>query len=173
MRRDTLNLQQSLNSVGYALSAIATFVTLLSCSASTEENNETANCGITLLPTKEAEPNDSQKKISYSGTLPENCIKQTTERNGRTLVKLSTQSNEPSELVALEELKAGQRSLKFDTSSDNLRRGSFEKSFDSTLLPDWSVPWADKPTTITLSMLVAGSASEASVPKSVSVELKF
>jgi hypothetical protein len=173
MRRDNLSLRQFFNYTGCALFAIATSVALLSCSVSSGENSEAANCGITLLPTNEAEPNDSQKKISYSGTLPENCVKQTTERNGRTLVKLSTQSSEPSELVALEELKAGQRSLKFDTSSDNLRRGSFEKSFDSTLLPDWSVPWADKPTTITLSMLVAGSASAASVPKSVSVELKF
>lgn len=168
-----MNLRQTLNSTGYALGTIAISVALISCSASNQEESETADCGITLFPSNKDNFTDSQKQISFAATLPENCVKQTTERTGRTLVKLSTQSSEPSELVTLEELKAGERSLKFDISSDNLRRGTFEKNFDSTLLPDWSVPWVDKPTTITLSMLVAGSASEASIPKSVSLELKF
>jgi len=168
-----LNLRQTLNSTRYVLGTIATSVALLSCSASNQEDSETADCRITLFPSNKAAFTDSQTQISFIATLPENCVKQTTERNGRTLVKLSTQSSEPNELVTLEELKAGQRSLKFNASSDNLRRGTFEKSFDSTLLPDWSVPWVDKPTTMTLSMLVAGSASEASIPKSVSLQLKF
>jgi hypothetical protein len=155
------------------LTTAGAFCILSSCGASSGDGAEENSCGLTLVPTAELDAIEGQKKYSFAATLPESCLKKTTERTGKTLVKLSAQASQPNQDVVLDELTAGQRNLKFDSSSDNLRRGSFEKSFDSSLLPDWSVPWSDKPTNMTLILLAPTSVAAASIPKSISVELRF
>ncbi|MBM3383327.1 MAG: hypothetical protein FJY29_12955 [Betaproteobacteria bacterium] len=148
---------------------------LLACACSAAQEGSTSGeiCSLTLRPSDESPATTDQKQLVYSGTLPEACLKKTSESSGRALVKLAAQVSSPSEQVALDELKAGQRALKFDASTDNLKRGTFEKSFDSTLLPEWSLPWNDRPSAITLSMRVPTSASSETVPDSISVELRF
>lgn len=168
-----MNSRSKVDCINFILTATAAFFIFSSCSASSGDENEESRCGLTLLPTTEADTDQGQKRYSYAASLPESCVKQTTERTGKTLVKLSTQAAQPSQDVVLDELKAGQRNLKFDSSNDNLRRGSFEKSFDSSLLPDWSVPWSDKPANITLILVAPTTVAAASIPRTISVELRF
>jgi hypothetical protein len=146
---------------------------LCACGASQNGSGTDGICALTLKPASENSAGTDLKQIIYSGTMPEACLKKTTESTGRALVKLAAQAPSPSELVALDTLKAGARTLKFDASTDNFKRGTFEKSFDSTLLPEWALPWSDRPTAITLSMQAPTAASAGAVPGSISVELRF
>lgn len=115
----------------------------------------------------------NETEIIFKGELSDSCVQETSQRTGTTQVKLSTHSSEANESVALKQLKAGSRTIEFDPESDNLKRGSFETSFDSSLLPEWSVPWRDKPGLISVSMIAGTSANPDSIPATVTVELSF
>lgn len=149
---------------------------LSACGTGTEQNTSDGSSGCSFNLTRSAETSTIDgldKNISYKAALSEDCRRKTTEGNGRALVKLTAQAEQPSELVTLQELKAGARSLQFDATSDNLRRGRYEKSFDSGLLPDWSLPWKDNPSDVSLVLKVAQTVDSKSIPDSVGLELIF
>ncbi|MEY4064459.1 MAG: hypothetical protein RIR26_667 [Pseudomonadota bacterium] len=158
------------------LSTSPVLLLLSACGAGTGESagDGSSGCFFTLARAAETALGDGLgKNISYKAQLTEDCRRKTTEGNGRALVKLSAQAAQPSELVALQELKAGARSLQFDASTDNLRRGRYEKSFDSTLLPDWSLPWKDNPADVSLVLRASTSVATSAIPDSIALELVF
>ncbi|MEY2988592.1 MAG: hypothetical protein RJB13_2113 [Pseudomonadota bacterium] len=143
------------------------------CDSPSTNNADAPECTVTLTRTDSQPLAITTTEILFTGEFSQNCVEQTAQKSGTTQIKLSTQSSEASESVALKKLKAGSRSIEFDPESDNLKRGSFETSFTSSLLPEWSVPWQDRPETITLSMIASPSANSNSIPVTVTVELNF
>lgn len=115
----------------------------------------------------------TDSEIIYEGELSESCVQLTFEKTGTTQVKITTQSSEASEGVALKQLKAGSRTMNFDPESDNLKRGRIETEFSSSLLPEWSVPWRDRPNLISLSIVANAETNPNSIPADVTVELNF
>lgn len=146
---------------------------LLGCDTSPEAEGDFPECTVTLTRSTSQTLNMTDTEILFTGDLSQSCVEKTSQESGTTQVKLSTQSEEANESVALKLLKAGSRSIAFDPESDNLKRGSFETSFTSSLLPEWSVPWQDRPQTISLSMIASPSSNPSSIPASVTVELNF
>ncbi|NBO37333.1 hypothetical protein EBU99_01985 [bacterium] len=170
-----MSLHRRLNSNLSTVVCAGSFLFLSSCGALTPQGSSqsAAVCAVVLLPEESSTTVGSKKSIVYSGQLTADCQQQSRERSGRALVKLTALAAVASDQVGFQELSAGLRTLQFDAQFDNLRRGSYEKNFDSTLLPDWQLPWVDKPTWVKLSMNYTESVPAAALPKTVGVELIF
>lgn len=158
----------------FFLPAAATVI-LLSCNPNGDDtlgSNGTI-CQIELTRSRQTLRVDGDTTVSYTGTLSSDCQKKTTELSGRAQINVAAQSQVSSSSISLQELKAGQRNLQFDSNSDNFLRGSYEKRFDSSFYPEWSLPWSDRPTLVTLSMSVSDAALTSALPATVKVELLY
>ncbi|MEN9827097.1 MAG: hypothetical protein RI953_2842 [Pseudomonadota bacterium] len=148
---------------------------LSSCGAglSDQDSSSTKICEVDLVRTEQMINLVGSTTVSYTGTLSSDCQKKTTELTGKAQIYIAAQSPVSNAAVSLQELKAGQRNLTFDASSDNFLRGNYEKRFDSSFYPDWSLPWTDRPTIITLSMTIPDSTPTSSLPSKARVELTY
>ena len=166
-----LNLKNKLQKK--TLLSAGLIVLCIGCDSSSSDETQDSGCTVTLTRTDAPSQILTNTEIVFTGEFSQSFVEQTTQKSGTTRVKVSTKSSEADESVALKELKAGNRKIEFDPESDNLKRGSFESSFTSSLLPDWSVPWQDRPETITLSMNASPATNPNSIPATVIVELSF
>ncbi|MEN9810707.1 MAG: hypothetical protein RLZZ488_2274 [Pseudomonadota bacterium] len=130
-------------------------------------------CQIELTRSQQNLNFDGETTVSYTGPLSSDCQRKTTELSGRAQINVAAQSQVSSASISLQELKAGQRNLQFDSNSDNFLRGSYEKRFDSSFYPEWSLPWSDRPTIVTLSMSLSDAALTSALPATVKVELLY
>lgn len=168
-----MNFFLNANRQGHAL-MLALFAVINSgCDSSSTDAADTSECTVTLTRSDSQALENAETEILFTGEFSPSCVEKTSQKSGNTQIKLSTQSSEANESVALRKLKAGARSIEFDPESDNLKRGSFETSFTSSLLPEWSVPWKDRPEVISLSMIASSGANPNSIPATVIVELSF
>ncbi|NBW80533.1 hypothetical protein EBR21_02155 [bacterium] len=165
---------QKINLLRTSLFCIAG-VFLSSCRAglSDEQNSNTKICEVDLLRSEQTNNFAGTTTVAYTGALSADCQKKTTELTGKAQIYVAAQSSVSNAAVSLQELKAGQRNLLFDASSDNFLRGNYEKRFDSAFFPDWSLPWTDRPTIITLSMSISDSTPVSSLPSKARVELTY
>lgn len=111
--------------------------------------------------------------VSYAGQLPTDCQKKITELSGRAEIYLTAQTKTSTAAIALQELKVGQRDLQFNAASDNFLRGTYEKRFDSSFYPAWTLPWKDNPSVVTLSMAVTDQNLITALPPTVKVEFLY
>lgn len=166
--------QQNLKSLIAHLSAFA-LLTLCACNSSTNQALESNGkiCEIDLKREETSSAFIESTSVSYTGNLSTDCQQKTAALSGRAQVNLAAQSKVSSASISLQELKAGKRNLQFDSSADNFLRGTYEKRFDSSFYPDWSLPWSDKPTQVTLSMTITDDTLMTALPASVRVELLY
>lgn len=150
--------------------------TLNSCSpASAKNDNDDSSklCAVELQQTPAQTVFMTEASVSYSGSIPSDCKQKTSSLSGRVQINVAAQSSVSSPSISLRELKAGNRNLQFDASSDNFIRGTYEKRFDSSFYPDWRFPWSDAPSVITLSMDLADQTLSSALPQKVYVELIY
>lgn len=166
--------QQKLKRPITSLSALA-FFTLCACNNSSTQALESNGkiCDIELKREETSNTFTESTSVSYTGNLSADCQQKTSALSGRAQVNLAAQSKVSSASISLQELKAGKRNLQFDASADNFMRGTYEKRFDSSFYPDWSLPWSDKPTQVTLSMTLTDNTLMTALPASVRVELLY
>lgn len=158
------------------LLTVGASIFLLSCGASSSDNEDDVKtlCEVQLTPATQNFTGaylSGESIVSYTGTIPSECQKKTNETSGRAQINVAAQSKASTSSIAMKELKAGNRSVSFDPTSDNFVRGTVEKRFDSSFYPQWSFPWSDNPALMTLSMTLADGVSPASLPATVTVEL--
>jgi len=169
-----LNLRQKHNVYKFILACWAAGA-LCSCDPSAANSSEGVGkiCEIDLTRTSGNLVFTEASTVSYTAPIPADCQQKTTKLTGRAQINLAAQSGVSSSSISLQELSAGQRNLQFDASSDNFLRGTYEKRFDSSFYPDWSYPWADAPTRITLSMSLTDENLTSALPQKVRVELLY
>lgn len=143
------------------------------CGQDASSTQDQPECTVTLKRSESQTLSATNSEIIYKGELSESCVQQTFESSGTTQVKITTQTSEANESVSLKQLKAGSRTMDFDPESDNLKRGRIETEFNSSLLPEWSVPWKDRPNLISLSIVASSETNPNSIPTDVTVELNF
>lgn len=155
--------------------AVPAAALLLSCNPNGDDllGSSGTICQIELRRSQQNLRIDSDTTVSYTGALSADCQRKTTELSGRAQINVAAQSQVSSASISLQELKAGQRNLLFDSNSDNFLRGSYEKRFDSSFYPDWSLPWSDRPTVVSLSMAVSDASLTSALPSMVTVELLY
>lgn len=169
-----MNLRRKHRKSTPTLAAITLATFAVSCdSKSTETQDNQKICEVNLIQSSLSDTAATGKTISYSGPLSAECQSKTSQLSGRAQINLAAESKISSSSISLQELKAGQRNLQFDAASDNFMRGTFEKRIDSSFYPEWNLPWADKPTLLTLSIAITDDSLSEKAPASIRVELLY
>jgi hypothetical protein len=169
-----LNFRQR-TKTGLVLSFFTTagLVVLSSCAKQNTDSGDDEGklCAVELERTSGQLAFAANSTVSYSGTIPTDCKQKTSILSGRVQINVAAQSSVSSPLISFQELKAGNRNLQFDAGSDNFLRGTYEKRFDSSFFPEWSFPWTDAPSVMTLSMGVTDPNLSAALPLKVYVDI--
>lgn len=152
----------------------AGLVVLTSCTKQSTDGgdgDEGKLCAVELARTSGQLAFAENSTVSYSGTIPTDCKQKTSSLSGRVQINVAAQSSVSSPSISFQELKAGNRNLQFDAGSDNFLRGTYEKRFDSSFFPEWSFPWTDAPSVMTLSMGLTDPNLSAALPLKVYVDI--
>ena len=133
---------------------------------------KSSSCAVTLTEETRA-IEGTNLKVTLRGSFSSDCQKVYTDNNGDSSIKLSTEVKTGSAEVYLGELAAGERKYSFTKDNSNFSQATFSTNFKSTLVSQWKFPWADKPGTVSLTVIAPKDALPEQLPTGAQLELSL
>lgn len=135
-------------------------VTLSGCGALA---GSASACSVSFSIANVSAQSAATSRLTYRAELNDECQAFLAEKSGAAKVKLLV-SGVTNDKISLESVSAGERNRSFDTTKFTLAFGSIDTTIDSAIYTDWSLPWADKPTTMSLTLLVPSTLTDSQRP---------